>query len=197
MKSLIILILFIACSTTKHKERNLASTNIDHSLSENGLREYFLTRTSLNKEQIDNVIKAMKNQVGTSKLDLKGALKSRGFNAGCFVDKDIWNVKVETEIDGEIVQIKDQYEMEYANGGFIFELCYKWVFLFPHGGIKLNTLDKAEFKRGLNITIDLGIGVDLGYIPGDNTPGGIFVLAPKVGAGAGLTFPRVKFRRKR
>lgn len=158
-----------------------------------------LLNQNLSVEEADKVIGALKetfgDESGEEMIAISGVIYSRGFNFGLIFDSDNWYMDA-TFISPEtnqLVGVNDLFKVRFKNGGIKFDLSYKWMFIFVPSGVDIRTLDRSVYGRGVGVTLNVAFGVDAAWMPGKNSPGSLFLIAPKVGLGGGLTFPKMTF----
>ena len=161
------------------------------------LRQY-----SLGERETESVIEILKSNVPAERredlLEISGIMYSSGFNIAFLTDHDTWDFDVtfKSNETGQLVTLPNFYAVDFRNGGFKIELSYKWMFVVVPSGTSIQSLNGAQYGRGLGVTVNPGLGIDAAWMPGHNRAGHLILVAPKVGVGAGLVFPRMDFEAK-
>jgi len=147
-------------------------------------------------ETISEIISALRDTEKSQNLEVTGVIYFNGFNAACFYDSDkvIADATVRDE-QGNIVTIPQLYEIQFDNHGIKGELTYKWSFVFTTSDVNVKSMDNAVYGLGFGLDIDAVVGVEVSIMPGENAPGALIQVAPKVGLGGGIHFPRMSFTR--
>jgi hypothetical protein len=154
-----------------------------------------LESNGFSAQEAGEVALSVLGQAKDRKVTIKGVMYARGFNGACIRDTDDWALKVEIkdQTTGKMANLPGAYNVKLQNGGLVVELCYKWMFIFLTDEINASNLDGAVFGRGLGITAEVLIGIDIEALDGQNRTGWAFIVAPKIGIGGGLRFPRATF----
>ena len=155
------------------------------------------SRSGVSHQTAVNIVNALADQFKVQpgqRLPISGYLFTHGFNFGLLRDSDTWfmNASVRDEA-GNLIKAKELYQVYFQNGGFKYELAYKFMFVFLTADMSVKQLDGAVFGRGLGITFDMGVGMELAYMPGKNRAGAAVLVAPKVGFDGGVQLPRMTF----
>ncbi len=154
-----------------------------------------LTSIGLSADSAKVVLREMKAQSPNGRLNISGVVKTRGFNAALFHDTN------EENFDANIIDWETGKKKHYtipatfSNGGLIISLGYRWVLCFLTEPVTLKELDGADFGRGVGISLDAAIGVELAFLPGKNIASDMFLVAPQIGAGGGVHFPEIVFQK--
>ncbi len=163
-----------------------------------------LLQYNISEKEADSIIGILESNLSVEKrsdiLPISGILYTSGFNGAFFVDHDTWelNATFRSPETDQLITLPEFITVDFRNGGIKIELSYKWMFVIVPSGTSIQSLNGASYGgpllgRGAGITIDPGIGIDVAAMTGVNRGGCLFVIAPKVGFGAGLVFPRMDF----
>ena len=152
----------------------------------------------ISDEQALSIVKAMKESSPDKKLNVTGFLYTSGFNGAFFRDTDTWDFEATVaDESGTTVALPGVVTAELENGGIAFDLGYKWVLVFTMGNnLTYQTLNGASCGRGIGVTAEAVVGIDLAWMPCSNRTGSMFIVAPKIGFGGGLRFPKITFSTK-
>lgn len=161
-----------------------------------------LAEHNLGAKEVDKVLTALQGQLGSEQidvLDISGVLTSKGPNFGFILDSDIWyfDATFVSPDSHQLVTLKNLYKVQFDNGGFKGDLSYKWMFVFVPAGMNIHSLDNIQYRRGIGISANLVFGLDVAWIPGEGDLKQLFLVAPKIGFGGGLTYPQMKFELQR
>lgn len=154
--------------------------------------------TSVPLEQVTHAVEVAQQAALSKGLVITGALVTSGINGVFFIDNDIWELTAfaKDPASGKNIQLPNVFTRLY-DGGIKWGIHYKWVFAFLTNDVSVDELEGSVFGRGIGLEFNPGIGVEVGYLPGSNRPGGIILVQPKIGIGGGLAFPKMVFSRDR
>ncbi|WP_291516612.1 hypothetical protein [Bdellovibrio sp. ArHS] len=176
-----------------------ASFDSDTGISKEQLTNSLAKNTDLSKEQIDALVETLRQQFGIKpeqKIPIQGYLYSSGMNWALLIDHDTWlfDATIRDPNTRELVDLKDLFLCDFHNGGFKFEVAYKWMFTFIPSGVNVDELHGGIYGRGLGLVADALLGLEGSWLPAKNRKHDIFHVAIKVGLGGGLVFPKMEFK---
>ena len=159
----------------------------------------------LSDEQIDDFLDALGEDLNTStgntdetRLPLSGVLYTSGLNGSLITDSDFWQLDA-TVIHPETrksIKLPELYTVYFENGGIKFQFAYKWMFILIPSEMDAHSLDRAAFGRGLGGSASLKVfpvGMEIGWMPGRNRTGHVWMGALFAGFGYGVHFPKMTF----
>ncbi|UOF00111.1 hypothetical protein [Bdellovibrio reynosensis] len=186
----ILVLLFQSVSSANFSDEGMSRETLVDSLKKN---------TSLNQEQIDQLIlslqQAFKVEPG-EKIPVRGYLYAAGMNGALLFDHDVWLFDAVLSIPGvsEPVKVPELFLCDFHNGGLKFEVAYKWMFSFIPSGVTVNELHGALYGRGLGLVAEAFLGLEGSWLPAKNRPHDLFHIAIKLGFGGGVVFPKMEFK---
>ncbi|WP_374029563.1 hypothetical protein [Bdellovibrio bacteriovorus] len=176
-----------------------ASFDKDEGISKEKLVESIQKNTSLSVEQIETLVQTLQQQFNVrpdQKIPIQGYLYSDGMNGALLFDHDTWYFDAALRMPGsnEVVRIPELFLCDFHNGGFKFEIAYKWMFTFIPNGVSVDELHGGIYGRGVGLVADALLGLEGSWLPAKNRAHDIFHVAIKVGFGGGLIFPKMEFK---
>ncbi|MDG0817691.1 hypothetical protein [Bdellovibrio svalbardensis] len=176
-----------------------ASFDHDEGMSKAQLVESLSKNTSLNSEQIENLILTLQKQFALKpdqKLPIKGYLYAAGLNGALLMDHDTWLFDANIQVPGssELVHIPKMFLCDFHNGGLKFEVAYKWMFTFIPNGVNVDELHGAIYGRGLGLVAEAFLGLEGSWMPAQNRAHDLFHVAIKLGFGGGILIPKMEFK---
>lgn len=176
-----------------------ASFDNDEGISKQKLVESLSKNTTLNSEQIENLIVTLQKQFDLKpdqKIPIKGYLYSSGMNGAFFVDHDTWVFDANLQVPGssELVHIPGLFLCDFHNGGLKFEVAYKWMFTFIPNGVNVDELHGALYGRGVGVVAEAFLGLEGSWMPAQNRNHDLFHVAIKLGFGGGIVMPKMEFK---
>ncbi|WP_413575807.1 hypothetical protein ACLVWU_15665 [Bdellovibrio sp. HCB290] len=171
----------------------------DAGITKEKLIESIKKSTSLSDEQIESLMQTLALQFKLrpeQRIPIKGYLYASGMNGAMLVDHDVWyfDANLVDPATNEIVKIPELFLCDFHNGGFKFEVAYKWMFTFIPSGVNVDELNGGLYGRGVGLVADAFLGAEGSWLPAQNRAHDVFHLALKVGFGGGIVFPKMEFK---
>lgn len=171
----------------------------DEGISKEKLIENLSKNTSLNAEQIQNLVTTLQKQFDVKpdqKIPIKGYLYASGLNGGLLVDHDTWffDANIIDPVTNEVVHIPEMFLCDFHNGGLKFEIAYKWMFTFIPAGVNVDELNGALYGRGVGLVAEAFLGLEGSWMPAKNRSHDLFHVAIKLGFGGGIVVPKMEFK---
>ncbi|KYG64400.1 hypothetical protein [Bdellovibrio bacteriovorus] len=190
---------FLFCFLMQTNFAFAASFDSDAGISREQLTESLAKNTDLNPEQIHALIQTLQQQLGVKpeqKIPIQGYLYSSGMNWAFLLDHDTWyfDATIRDPQTNELIDMKELFLCDFHNGGFKFEVAYKWMFTFIPSGVNVDELHGGIYGRGVGLVADALLGLEGSWLPAKNRKHDIFHVAIKVGLGGGLVFPKMEFK---
>ncbi|KYG62544.1 hypothetical protein AZI87_14665 [Bdellovibrio bacteriovorus] len=187
------------CFFVQMKSVYAASFDNDTGISKEKLTESLAKNTDLNPEQISALIQTLQQQLGVKpeqKIPIQGYLYSAGMNWAFLLDHDTWyfDATIRDPKTNELIDMKELFICDFHNGGFKFEIAYKWMFTFIPSGVNVDELHGGVYGRGVGLVADALLGLEGSWLPAKNRKHDVFHVAIKVGVGGGLVFPKMEFK---
>ena len=171
----------------------------DTGFTQSELIESLKRNTTLNPEQITQLVQTLQEQLGVSveqKIPISGYLYASGMNGALLVDHDTWLFDAAIKVPGteEVVKIPELFLCDFHNGGLKFEVAYKWMFSFIPSGVNVSELNGAIYGRGIGLVAEATLGLEGSWLPAKNRAHDLFHVALKLGVGGGIVFPKMEFK---
>lgn len=176
-----------------------ASFDKDEGISREKLVKSLSKNTSLNSEQIENLVATLQKQFELKpeqKIPIKGYLYAAGMNGALLFDHDTWIFDANILAPGtsEVVHIPGLFLCDFHNGGLKFEVAYKRMFTFIPSGVNVDELNGALYGRGVGLVAEAFLGLEGSWMPAQNRNHDLFHVAIKLGFGGGIVVPKMEFK---
>lgn len=186
---------------------DLYADNTESWMSAREIRS-FLTKRGIKQKEQDVILKALSKSLNTPEESIQihgNILFGHGWNGALFVDNDEWayDLAFKSPETNKIVEIDDFINAYLYQGGIKLGFGYEWQFIILPYQFTLNELHQSVWGegdrdqgRGIGIDFRFGVGIQVGWLESYDLPGNMFFVSPKVGAGVGIIFPKIRFKVK-